>query len=215
MKFCKFVSCPNFIEGYQNLSQSIQGETVTGWFINCSNGYILSIWDKFVHFALPLNLAIYRVGNSPNSLCPRLQMSFIPILYSIVRCIKLPYISELVNRNYNFKTLFKISLKAIIMETSSQFYDGVYLQIPLLSYKCFSDITYVEGKPFMKMNMSLMNFQILSAILLFYQQNQIYCYRNRLKRLFFQDLEFQPKQQWQPYYTVQLANSHHLQNASE
>ena len=43
--------------------------------------------------------------------------------------LKLPYISELADLNYTFKTLFKINPKAIIMGTSSQFHDGKHLKI--------------------------------------------------------------------------------------
>ena len=56
-------------------------------------------------------------------------MSLISILCSVASCLKLPYISELVNISYTFKTPFKISLKTIIMEISSQFRDGVHLKI--------------------------------------------------------------------------------------
>ena len=81
------------------------------------------------------------------------KISLIPILYSIASCLKLPYFSELVNPTYTFKTIFKISLKAITRETLSQSHDGVHLKISLLSYICFSVILHiVEVKLFMKIN---------------------------------------------------------------
>ena len=42
--------------------------------------------------------------------------------------LKLPYIRKLVNLNYTFK----INLKAIIIGTSSQFRNGIYLKILLI-----------------------------------------------------------------------------------
>ena len=58
----KLISWPNFIEGYQNLSPSIWCKIFTDWFVKCSDGCIFTIWSKFVHFFLPLNHAIYRMG---------------------------------------------------------------------------------------------------------------------------------------------------------
>ena len=52
-------------------------------------------------------------------------MSLIPILYSIVNCLKRPFISKLINLNYTFT----INLKAIRMRTSSQFQNGEHLKI--------------------------------------------------------------------------------------
>ena len=42
--------------------------------------------------------------------------------------LKLPYISKLVSLNY----AFKVSLKAIIIETSSQFHNFIHLNILLI-----------------------------------------------------------------------------------
>ena len=36
----------------------------------CSDGYVVSIWYKCIHFPLLLNPAIHRMGNSQNILCP-------------------------------------------------------------------------------------------------------------------------------------------------
>ena len=62
-----------------------------------------------------------------------------------------------------------------------------------------------------------MSSQILNAILLLISTiNKILDSAIELGlRNSFQDLEFHPKQQWKYYYIVQLANSYHLQNASE
>ena len=77
------------------------------------------------------------------------KMSLIPILYSITSCLKLPYISELVNPNYTFKPLLKISLKASTRETLSQFHDGVDLKIlPTLVYVFLKYITYCRREAF-------------------------------------------------------------------
>ena len=77
------------------------------------------------------------------------KMSHIPILYSIASCLKLLYISELVNPTYTFKTVFQISLKAITRETLSQSHDDVHLKNLLtLVYVFLSYITYCPRKAF-------------------------------------------------------------------
>ena len=77
------------------------------------------------------------------------KISLTPILYSIASCLKLPYFSELVNPTYTFKTIFKISLKAITRETLSQAHDGVHLKnLPTLVYLFLSYITYCRSKAF-------------------------------------------------------------------
>ena len=63
-----------FMEEYHNLipdTCNTCGKIFTDWFTKCSDGYIVSIWYKFIHFPLLLNLAIHRTDNSPNILCPR------------------------------------------------------------------------------------------------------------------------------------------------
>ena len=62
------------MEGKHTLTPDIWGKICTDWFTKCSHGYIVSIWYKFVHFPLPLNTTIHRMGNSPN------KMSVIPSL---------------------------------------------------------------------------------------------------------------------------------------
>ena len=87
------------------------------------------------------------------------KISLIPILHSIASCLKLPYFSELVNPTYTFKTIFKISLKAITRESLSQSHDGVHLKnLPTLVYlflkfvSQFVILHIVEVKLFMKIN---------------------------------------------------------------
>ena len=48
------------------------------------DSYTFSIFYKLIHFALHLNLAIHRIDNAPNILCPRCneqKKSLNPILY--------------------------------------------------------------------------------------------------------------------------------------
>ena len=70
------------------------------------------------------------MGNASNTLCPRCKEreEFHPylILYCKLSRFTLDFISELTNLNYSFSVSFKISLKAIIMGDSSQFYDGAH-----------------------------------------------------------------------------------------
>ena len=52
----KFISCPNFLEGHHILSQE------------SFDWYICSAWYTLIHFSLPLNPAIHRMGNAPKIL---------------------------------------------------------------------------------------------------------------------------------------------------
>ena len=89
--------------------------------------------------ALPLNPAIHRMGNEPNLLCLRFEKALFSILnpslnpfflfYWKFSKITLDFISELVNLKYAFDIPIKITLKNMIMRTSSQFHDGVQLNI--------------------------------------------------------------------------------------
>ena len=102
------------------------------------DSYIFSILYKFVHFSLPLNPTIQRMGNARNILCLRCKKQKESQLYFISYCklsrITLDFISELTNLKYVFNVTSKIILKTIIMRTSSQLRDGVQLKIlPTLS----------------------------------------------------------------------------------
>lgn len=69
-------------------------------------------------------------------------MSLNPILY---------FISELINLNYTFNTLFKISLEDITMGASSQSHDGIHLKVlPRLSGVLFRHLSYCHRKVFHK-----------------------------------------------------------------
>ena len=58
-KSFKFISWSNFLELHHIFSSQILDKTFTDWFKKCSDKYIFS------------NLAIHRMGNAPNILCPR------------------------------------------------------------------------------------------------------------------------------------------------
>ena len=58
----KFTSWQNLIQENCVLSPETWGKAFTDWF-KCSDGYIFSIWYKLIHFSLPLNPAIHRMGN--------------------------------------------------------------------------------------------------------------------------------------------------------
>ena len=69
------------------------------------------------------------MGNAPNILCSRCKEQKEPQPYFIFYCklskITLDFIGELISLKYAFNTLFKITLKTIIMGTSSQFHDSL------------------------------------------------------------------------------------------
>ena len=78
------------------------------------------------------------MDNAPNILCLRCKKQKESQLYLKFYCklskITLDFISELINLKYAFNISFKITLKTIIIGTSSQFHDGVQLNIlPTLS----------------------------------------------------------------------------------
>ena len=79
--------------------------------------YFLSAINFPIHFYLPLNPAIHRMGNATNILCPRckeLEESHSHFtFYCKLFKNTLEVISELVNLKYSFNTSFKISLKSV------------------------------------------------------------------------------------------------------
>ena len=107
---------------------------------------------------------MYRMGKHPMSQTVKNKMSLIPILHSIASCLKLPYISKLVNLNYSLK----ISLKVITMGTSSIFHNGIHLKILFtLIYLFHRDITYCQRKAFYEDKYDKINdSQILNSTLL-------------------------------------------------
>ena len=107
----KFISWPNFIEVYQKKYSALVFE-----------GKPLLIDLPSIKLC---NLQNEQFTNYFMSRTVKNNMSLMPILYSIESCLKLPYISKLVNLNCTCK----ISLKATIMRTSSQFHNGVHFKI--------------------------------------------------------------------------------------
>ena len=120
--------------------------------------YIFSILYKLIHFSHLLNPAIHRMGNTPNIMCPRCKGQNESQSYFIFYCklskITLDFISELINLKYAFSIPFKITLKTIIMGTSSPFHDGVQLNIlPTLSSEILL-LNWVQKKPFLRLTLS-------------------------------------------------------------
>ena len=104
----------------------------------CTAIYFQAILYKFIHFSLPLNPAIHRMDKAQNILCLRCKekKEYQPcfIFYCKLSRITLDIIGELINMKYAFNIPFKITLKTIIMGTSSQFYDDIQSNIlPTLS----------------------------------------------------------------------------------
>ena len=73
------------------------------------------------------------MGNNPNSLCPRCTEREESHPHFIFHCrlsqTTLDYINKLINLNYTFRTPFRISIKGILMATSSRTHDGIKLEI--------------------------------------------------------------------------------------
>ena len=73
------------------------------------------------------------MGNTTNIMCPRCKEKKESQPYFISYCklskLTLEFISKLFNLKYAFNIPFKITLKTIIMGISSQFHDGVQLNI--------------------------------------------------------------------------------------
>ena len=83
----------------------------TDWFKKCTDSYIiLSLYYiiKLIHFSLPLNPALHRMGNNPNSLCRRCKEREESHPRFIFHCrlsqATLDYINKLINLNYTFRT---------------------------------------------------------------------------------------------------------------
>ena len=102
--------------------------------------YFLSILYKRIHFSLPLNPEIHRMGkqHAKYSLSQMQRTKRVSTLFYILLQAFENYsnfISELINLKYAFNITFKITqIKIPIMGTSSQFHDSVQLNIlPSLS----------------------------------------------------------------------------------
>ena len=91
------------------------------------------------------------MDNAPNILCPRSIEQEESQPYFIFHCklsrTTLDFIRELINLIYTFNVPFKFILKTIIMGTSSQFHDGVQLNIlPTLSSEILL-LNWAQKKP--------------------------------------------------------------------
>ena len=115
-----------------------------------------------IHFCLPSNPAIHRTGSAPNILClgckkPKRVSKLIYILLQAFRNFSRLLFSELIiNLKYTFSIPFRITLKTIIMGTSSQFHDGVQLKFyPNLAQRYYT-LDWVQ-ETFLKAWSSLLN----------------------------------------------------------
>ena len=148
------ISWPNLLEGHHIHSSEIWGKTFTGWFKKCSDGYLFSIWNKRIHFSLPLNSEIHKMGSEPNILCywceEREEFHTHFLFYCKLSKTSLDFISEVTNLIYITLIIpFKISPKAIIMEASSQFHAAVQLHTPPALLEVFiSYLSYSRRKAF-------------------------------------------------------------------
>ena len=91
------------------------------------------------------------MGNTPNILCPRCKEQKESQPYFIFYCklskITLDFINELINLKYPFNILFKITLKTILIGTSSEFPDGAQLNVlPTLSSEILL-LSWVKKRP--------------------------------------------------------------------
>ena len=98
-----------------------------------TDSYVFSILYKLINFSLPLNPAIHRMGNAPNILSgiwrTKRFSTLIYILLQAFQNFSRLLISELIiNLKYTFNIPFRITLKTIIMGTSSQLHDGAQLK---------------------------------------------------------------------------------------
>ena len=131
----------NFLEEHHILSPEIWGKTFTGRFRKCSDGYIFP------------NPPVHRMGNATNILYPRCEEREESdprfIIYWRLSKTTLDFTSELIHLNCPFNIPFKISLKAIIMGPSSQFHDGIQLEIlPRLLEVFLRHLPYCRRKAF-------------------------------------------------------------------
>ena len=80
------------------------------------------------------------------------------------------YCSELINLNYTFNIPFKKSLKTIIIEDTSQFYDRVNLKILAILLQVFLSGVFqiAERRFFMKTNMTKITYSPIVKATLFF-----------------------------------------------
>ena len=126
--------------------------------------YIFSILYKLIHFSLPSNPAIHRIGNTSIILCPRCKekKEFQPYFIFIGNFPKL--FSELINLKYAFSIPFKITQKTIILETCSQFHECTvkhftHTQIRDTAFELDSKESFVKNWSFLLNNNGNLNIQ--------------------------------------------------------
>ena len=123
--------------------------------------YIFSILYKLIYFSLSLNPSIHSMRNAPNILCPRSKEQKESQPYFIFYCklakITLDFSSKLINLKYAFNIAFKITLKTIIMGTSSQFHDGAQLNILLTLSSDILLLTWAQKKLLWRQSLRLKN----------------------------------------------------------
>ena len=126
------------------------------------DSYIFSILHKVIEFSLPLNPAIHRMDNAPNILClgcekQKEPWTLIYILLQAFQNVSRILTSELLINLKQANTPFRITLKTIIMETSSQFHDGALLKMyPNLAHRCYTLLDWAQ-ETFVKTWSSLLN----------------------------------------------------------
>ena len=112
------------------------------WYWEQSLNWLVYKVFWWLHFSLGINLSIFLSIKPCNLyerqfikyLCPRLQDESHPhFIFHYKLFLKLPCISRLVNLNY----FLKISLKAIIFGTTSQFHNTIHLKIFLIFIEMF------------------------------------------------------------------------------
>ena len=93
------------------------------------------------------------MGTNPNFLCSRCkeQEEFHShfTFHRRLSQFTLDFINKLINLNYTFRTPFRISIKEILMATSSHTHDGVRLEIlQTLMEDFLRHVTFCQGKAF-------------------------------------------------------------------
>ena len=130
--------------------------------------YILSCINLFISLLKPCN-TIHRMDNPATHqifcvLDVRSKKSLNPNLYFIASFLKFLQTSHqfrliisYINLKYTFNIPFRITLKTIIMGTSSQFHDGAQLKFyPHLAQRYYTLLDWVQ-ETFVKASSSLLN----------------------------------------------------------
>ena len=92
----KYISWPHFLEEHHFLSQE------------SFDGYMFSVWCKLIHFSLPWNPGIHRMGNTAKILClspyeeNKKSLNPIFIFYCKLSNNTLDFIQWTINLNYSF-----------------------------------------------------------------------------------------------------------------